>query len=331
MTYEAAASGLPLLVSPVNGVEDLLRDGDNGWFIDRSTPKGSRHDCGELRDDPERRREMGRTARRDSLAYSWESGRRPVPRPLRDPGKGGMSMSMQHVEGVTDTGERLDLEAAGTSHGKLQHLARYEWALPQVGARVLDVACGTGYGTAILAARATLAGLDADPGALDLARARCPDADIREGLLPELPWPDASFDTVVSFETIEHIDPDRRFIAELRRVLRPGGQLILSTPNKDVTSPDGPPPNPWHVREYRLADLRACSPAAASNAPRSSCRTPARAPAASALASRLVARVPALCRPGHWWDRLAHGDGTVEPFTPGAMPNYWVLRAVKPT
>src|ERR1700761_5833276 len=164
-------------------------------------------------------------------------------------------MSMQHVEGVTDTGERLDLEAARASHGKLQHLARYEWALPQVGARVLDVACGTGYGTRMLAARATLAGFDADPGALDLARERNPEADIREGMLPELPWPDASFDTVVSFETIEHLDQDRRFIAELRRVLRPGGLLILSTPNKDVTSPDGPPLNPWHVREYGLADL----------------------------------------------------------------------------
>ena len=72
VTYEAAASGLPLLVTPVNGVEDLLRDGANGWFIDRS-PDSIAARLRTLATDPSLRRTLGETARRDSLAYSWSS------------------------------------------------------------------------------------------------------------------------------------------------------------------------------------------------------------------------------------------------------------------
>jgi glycosyltransferase involved in cell wall biosynthesis len=72
VTYEAAASGLPLLATRVNGIEDLLRDGENGWFVDRS-PERIAARLRALRDDPTRRRAMGAAARHDSLAYSWES------------------------------------------------------------------------------------------------------------------------------------------------------------------------------------------------------------------------------------------------------------------
>jgi len=70
VTYEAAASGLPLLVTRVNGVEDLIRDGANGWFI-RRDPADIAARLNALRADPQLRREMGEAARRDSLEYSW--------------------------------------------------------------------------------------------------------------------------------------------------------------------------------------------------------------------------------------------------------------------
>jgi glycosyltransferase involved in cell wall biosynthesis len=70
VTYEAAACGLPLLVTRVNGVEDLLRDGENGWFIERRA-EDLRARLRTLADDPALRREMGRAARRDSLDHSW--------------------------------------------------------------------------------------------------------------------------------------------------------------------------------------------------------------------------------------------------------------------
>ena len=70
VTYEAAASGLPLLVTRVNGVEDLLRDGANGWFIDRDATS-IRSFLRKLQSDPERRAAMGREARKDSLRFPW--------------------------------------------------------------------------------------------------------------------------------------------------------------------------------------------------------------------------------------------------------------------
>ncbi len=70
VTYEAAACGLPLLVTRVNGVEDLLRDGENGWFIERD-PEDVASRLRQLAANPRLRREMGAAARRDSLRFSW--------------------------------------------------------------------------------------------------------------------------------------------------------------------------------------------------------------------------------------------------------------------
>lgn len=71
VTYEAAACGLPLLVTRVNGVEDLLRDGENGWFVERDPADVGRR-LRALAEDPALRRSMGATARRDSLEHSWD-------------------------------------------------------------------------------------------------------------------------------------------------------------------------------------------------------------------------------------------------------------------
>jgi glycosyltransferase involved in cell wall biosynthesis len=70
VTFEAAASGLPLLVTKVNGVEDLIREGANGWFIERN-PQSIRDRLREMRENPQFRRAMGAAARADSLRYSW--------------------------------------------------------------------------------------------------------------------------------------------------------------------------------------------------------------------------------------------------------------------
>jgi SAM-dependent methyltransferase len=71
-----------------------------------------------------------------------------------------------------------------------------------------------------------------------------------------LPFADATFDVVTSFETIEHLEDRAQFIAELRRVLKPDGLLILSTPNALFTEPvNGKPRNPFHVFEYTPDEL----------------------------------------------------------------------------
>lgn len=229
--------------------------------------------------------------------------------------------------GVTDTGERLDLATAHKTHVMLQHLERYRWATPRVSGRVLDVACGTGGGGEMLAARATVTALDADAGAVELARSRGSAVDFHFGTVPPLPFETAAFDTVVSFETIEHLEADREFVAEIRRVLKPGGALLLSTPNKEVSSPDGPPPNPWHVREYRLGGLRELL--ADFDQLEVWMQDPRPRNPVERQARRVIARHPSLCRPGRWWDRIGHGDGTVERWDGRSVPNYWVLRATR--
>ena len=71
-----------------------------------------------------------------------------------------------------------------------------------------------------------------------------------------LPFPDGAFEVVTSFETVEHLDERDRFIAELGRVIRPGGLCVLSTPNANYTKPiDGRPRNPFHVHEYTPEEI----------------------------------------------------------------------------
>lgn len=126
-----------------------------------------------------------------------------------------------------------------------EHVARYRFAREQVRGRVLDVACGTGYGTAMLGA----VGVDVSLDALRYARrhpARYVAADAAR-----LPFRCGDFDAVVSFETIEHVVDPVRFVAECVRVLKPGGRLLVSTPNRELWSPRSPKPlQRHHVKEF---------------------------------------------------------------------------------
>ena len=133
------------------------------------------------------------------------------------------------------TGERLvpDLQ-----HGELvhaEHLARYRLAAQLApGRRVLDAASGEGYGSAILAAAGAVAvvGVDVDPKAVEHARASHPGPEFQVADVGALPFEDDAFDLVVSFETIEHVPDPPSALAELARVLRADGTLLISTPNK---------------------------------------------------------------------------------------------------
>lgn len=146
--------------------------------------------------------------------------------------------------------ERLVPE--GAVEASLQeHLARYRFAKDLARGRVLDVACGTGYGTAMLGAT----GVDLSLEALRYARRSTGRLVAADAL--RLPFGRA-FDTVVSFETIEHVPDAARFVAECARVLRPGGTFIVSTPNRELWSPRSPRPlQRYHVREFNLREFLA--------------------------------------------------------------------------
>jgi len=141
-----------------------------------------------------------------------------------------------------------------------EHLARYAFAARYAaGKRVLDVGCGTGYGTAELAktARATT-GVDVAPEAIEYATEHYPGVTFRMAQAGKLPFDVASFDLITAFELIEHLDDWRAMLHEVRRVLDRAGVFIVSTPNKlyYAESRGAAGPNPYHRHEFEYAEFR---------------------------------------------------------------------------
>lgn len=126
------------------------------------------------------------------------------------------------------------------------------------GADVLEAGCGEGYGADLIAGVARrVIGLDYDETTVAHVRARYPRVEMRHGNLAELPLPDAAVDVVVNFQVIEHLWDQAQFVGECLRVLRPGGLLLMSTPNRITFSPGRDTPlNPFHTRELDAAELR---------------------------------------------------------------------------
>lgn len=157
------------------------------------------------------------------------------------------------------TGERFVPTEQGVI--RQEHLHRYAWCLPLVsGKDVLDVASGEGYGSAMLASRArSVIGVDISAEAISHASARYANGSnlsYMEGSAASIPLGDDSVDVVVSFETIEHLLEQEEMMAEIRRVLRPDGILVMSSPNKEVYSDRAGYHNDFHVKELYLAEFQ---------------------------------------------------------------------------
>ena len=143
-----------------------------------------------------------------------------------------------------------------------EHWHRYAFARRFVaGRRAADIACGEGYGSALLASvAATVVGVDVDADAVAHAQAAyAGTANLRfvEGSAAALPLADASVDAIVSFETIEHLPAadQPRMLAEFARVLAPGGVLVLSSPNRSEYSDARNYANPFHLKELDRDEL----------------------------------------------------------------------------
>jgi SAM-dependent methyltransferase len=125
------------------------------------------------------------------------------------------------------------------------------------GASVLEAGCGEGYGAGMLAEVATgVLALDLDAVTAAHVARRYPGAGVARANLVALPVRDGSVDAVVSLQVIEHLWEQERFLRECFRVLRPGGALVVSTPNRLTFSPGRDTPlNPFHTRELSAAEL----------------------------------------------------------------------------
>jgi ubiquinone/menaquinone biosynthesis C-methylase UbiE len=155
------------------------------------------------------------------------------------------------------TGERFTPECIREI--RYEHFHRYalaaEWA---AGLKVLDAACGEGYGSHLLAARAAdVVGIDISAGAVEHAQSRYSRANLRflQADCCSTPFDASSFDCVVSFETLEHLHNQQALLAEFKRVLKPGGFLVISTPDKAVYSDKLGNDNAFHVKELYRAEF----------------------------------------------------------------------------
>lgn len=163
---------------------------------------------------------------------------------------------------MIQTGERFVLsESTGRTHD--DHVARYEFASQFVkGKVVLDIACGTGYGSSRLANAGAqmVEGVDIDVETIVYAERRYASESVHFtcASASAIPFSDRFFDSIVSFETIEHLEAPIReqYLREIGRVLKDDGVLILSTPNKKITSPwKSKPNNKFHVIEFTRKSL----------------------------------------------------------------------------
>jgi SAM-dependent methyltransferase len=157
------------------------------------------------------------------------------------------------------TGERTLPDVPEENYWYRRHVAVYEWIAERVaGLDVIDMACGEGYGSHILARRAArVTGVDANPEAHEHARARYTRPGIRfeRDLIESYSQP---CDALVFLQTIEHVEDPKGALDHFRSLLRPGGTAYVSTPNVLTLAPPGAEKsgNPWHVREYRPEGFR---------------------------------------------------------------------------
>jgi len=132
-------------------------------------------------------------------------------------------------------------------------LQAYYLAKPYVKGNLLELGCGEGRGVNLLAPLAdSYLALDKIGEVINNLKTKYPHVSFQQAVFPPFSeLADNSFDTIVSFQVIEHVKKDSDFLKEIHRVLRPGGKAILTTPNikKTLTR------NPWHIREYTAKEL----------------------------------------------------------------------------
>ena len=163
---------------------------------------------------------------------------------------------------INFTGERF---IPGKSSKKIEedHLSRYDFASKFVkDKRVLDIACGVGYGSKILSDAGALIvdGVDISKESIDFAEFHYLQANvsfIRANILEYSS--DAKYDVIICFETIEHVENYHKVLKNLERLLMIGGKLIISSPNRPITSPHcrtiNDKPSGFHVQEFTIEEL----------------------------------------------------------------------------
>ena len=135
-----------------------------------------------------------------------------------------------------------------------RHMIAYKQAAKLINGTVLEIGCGEGYGISELAKYAKKY-IGVDKFDTSISEKLMTENDIvfhKMEIPPLLNIESNSIDFVVTFQVIEHIQNDKFFLKEIHRVLKPGGMLLLTTPNKLMSLSR----NPWHIREYTPIEMK---------------------------------------------------------------------------
>ena len=156
-----------------------------------------------------------------------------------------------------DFGQSMPYNAAEAS----SHLNRYAMVKPIIkNKKVLDAACGEGYGSYLLKTwgASEVVGVDVSQTSIDKAASifKCEGLSFQCQNVETLQFPNHYFDVIVSFETLEHLDHPENFLKGIRRVLKPGGTIIISCPNDPYYYPDEETCNPFHKKKYTYFDFK---------------------------------------------------------------------------
>jgi len=161
------------------------------------------------------------------------------------------------------TGERTLPDVPEENYWYRRHLVVYEWIAARTGGRrVVDLACGEGYGSAVLARTAiSVVGVDANPEAHEHAKARYTSGSLtfeRDLIETWIPTHPGDVDCVVFLQTIEHVQDPDAVMEHMRELIGPRGVAYVSTPNLLTLAPEGAEKsgNPWHIKEYRAEEFR---------------------------------------------------------------------------
>jgi len=162
----------------------------------------------------------------------------------------------EKIDREFNEGERLYIgKTIAAESGVKEHFERYEFVKKYLKPDfiVLDAACGTGYGTDILSNSVKkVIGLEISEHALNWAKEHYKNSNIefkQTDLNKSLDLPDNYFDTVVSFETLEHVENQENMLGEFKRVLKPGGLLIISSPDREIITGKSGSDNKFHIKE----------------------------------------------------------------------------------
>lgn len=161
-----------------------------------------------------------------------------------------------------NAGERLYIgKTVAYEPGVKEHFDRYDFAKKYLKPDfiVLDAACGTGYGSDELSGCVKkIVGLEISDHALDWAKNHHKKLNIefkKANLNKAVDLPSDYFDAIISFETLEHVENQENMLLEFKRILKPGGVLIISSPDREIITEKGGTDNKFHINELSKKEL----------------------------------------------------------------------------